>query len=118
VSAVAHAERVGAAVGAALDEFARPYATDKDGQWVEACQQVNPETMFPHEYLPNNAQEVLEAKAVCAGCYFKDDCKRRALATNEQFGVWGGTTPKERHALLRRARRAGTQPETLFEVAS
>jgi WhiB family redox-sensing transcriptional regulator len=37
-----------------------------------------------------------EAKAVCAGCPVRKICLDYALEAEEEFGVWGGTTPTER----------------------
>lgn len=42
-----------------------------------------------------------EAKAVCASCPVRRQCRESALERNEQWGVWGGMSGKER----RRARR-------------
>ncbi|MFO7701064.1 MAG: WhiB family transcriptional regulator, partial [Acidimicrobiia bacterium] len=41
------------------------------------------------------------ALAVCAACPVRVECLGHALATNERFGVWGGTTEKERRSLAR-----------------
>lgn len=46
------------------------------------------------------------AKQVCAGCGVRDACRRFALAANEPFGVWGGTTARERQLLRATSRRA------------
>ncbi|MEU9079272.1 WhiB family transcriptional regulator [Kitasatospora sp. NPDC004745] len=40
------------------------------------------------------------AKAVCARCPVRAECRRHALATRERYGVWGGLTEDERRALL------------------
>ncbi|TWF73251.1 WhiB family transcriptional regulator [Kitasatospora viridis] len=42
------------------------------------------------------------AKAVCAGCPVRTECRRYALAAREPYGVWGGLTEDERHRLLSR----------------
>ncbi len=39
------------------------------------------------------------AKAVCETCPVRVECLDWALATEEQFGVWGGLTADERRAL-------------------
>ncbi|MFJ6618044.1 WhiB family transcriptional regulator [Kitasatospora sp. NPDC091335] len=41
-----------------------------------------------------------EAKAVCAGCEVRVECRRHALATREPYGVRGGLTEDERRALF------------------
>ncbi|MEJ8645170.1 WhiB family transcriptional regulator [Streptomyces sp. MS1.HAVA.3] len=37
---------------------------------------------------------------MCAGCPVRRACLDHALRTREPFGVWGGLTEEERHALL------------------
>ncbi|MEU4115681.1 WhiB family transcriptional regulator [Kitasatospora sp. NPDC028055] len=45
------------------------------------------------------------AKAVCAGCPVRIECRRHALQTREPYGVWGGLTEDERQRLLARSPR-------------
>ncbi|MFD8708673.1 WhiB family transcriptional regulator [Kitasatospora sp. NPDC059648] len=40
------------------------------------------------------------AKAVCAGCAVRVECRRHALAVREPYGVRGGLTASERRALF------------------
>lgn len=42
------------------------------------------------------------AKAVCARCALRVDCLDYALETDQQDGVWGGTTPWERARIVKR----------------
>ena len=47
--------------------------------------------------------KVREAKAVCQTCLCQTDCLAYALDAGPVFeGVWGGSTEKERRALLKR----------------
>ena len=65
---------------------------------VEAlCAQADPDAFFPGKGGPTGA-----AKAVCLACPVRTECLAYALDRDERFGVWGGTSPGERHALLRR----------------
>ena len=50
---------------------------------------------------------VTEARAVCAGCPVQAECLSYAMDNEEQFGVWGGLTVRERRALRRWERVAG-----------
>jgi len=52
------------------------------------------------KFFPENREEEREALAVCGRCPVVDDCLAHALATNERFGVWGGTTERERRKLF------------------
>jgi WhiB family redox-sensing transcriptional regulator len=36
------------------------------------------------------------AKKVCAGCDVKMECLDYALEKREEYGLWGGLTPRER----------------------
>lgn len=62
--------------------------------------------VFEDEDRPKNAQRVQDCKAICAGCPFRDPCLSNELKAMRQgadtTGVVGGTTPKERRAMLRR----------------
>lgn len=48
--------------------------------------------------------EYLYAKRVCASCPVQADCLAWALAVPELHGCWGGTTPRDRESLRRKAR--------------
>lgn len=41
------------------------------------------------------------AKAVCESCPVREACLRYALETNQEAGVWGGTSEEERRKLRR-----------------
>jgi WhiB family redox-sensing transcriptional regulator len=43
-----------------------------------------------------------KAKAICRPCPVRTECLADALDNNNEFGVWGGMTERERRALLRR----------------
>lgn len=70
------------------------------------CSQVDPEIFFPDPEILGNAEEARrvsrEAKKVCAGCPYLAECFQWALDENEP-GVWGGTTERERNTFKRRS---------------
>lgn len=43
--------------------------------------------------------EVRRAKSVCEGCPVREDCLEWALDNDEQHGIWGGMTKRERDRL-------------------
>lgn len=45
------------------------------------------------------------ARLICAGCTVRTQCLEEALAAGEQDGIWGGLTPEERRAEVRRRNR-------------
>jgi WhiB family redox-sensing transcriptional regulator len=48
---------------------------------------------------------IAAAKAVCRACTVREECLEFAISTNQEYGVWGGTSEEERR-VLRRAWRA------------
>ncbi|WP_026321397.1 WhiB family transcriptional regulator [Salinispora fenicalii] len=59
------------------------------------CQSVDPETFFPAPNEPADA-----AVALCHTCDVQGACLAWALEVGDCYGVWGGTTPRERRAML------------------
>lgn len=59
------------------------------------CQNVDPETFFPAPSEPADAAIVL-----CRTCEVQGPCLAWALEVGDCHGVWGGTTPRERRAML------------------
>ncbi len=79
-----------------------------DGSWraEAACAGMGPELFFPlGELTEEAARQVVSARAVRARCPVRTACAEFALATNQEDGIWGGLTPRERRVLRRR--RAG-----------
>jgi hypothetical protein len=56
---------------------------------------VDPETFFP---APNEPSE--GAVTLCGTCPVQGPCLAWALQVGDCHGVWGGTTPRERRAML------------------
>lgn len=64
---------------------------------------------FPEvEMHPIDGAGTAYAKAVCELCPVRQECFDYAIANNEQLGVWGGTSERERRR-YRRARMRGNQ---------
>ncbi len=60
------------------------------------CAQTDPEAFFPEK-----GGSTREGKAVCRACPVAGECLEWALAHDVRFGIWGGTSPRDRAALLR-----------------
>lgn len=75
--------------------------TTRPPSWRDqaACRGVGPEVMFPSDGVG-----VIWAKRICAGCPVQAACLAYALAHREDHGVWGGTSERERRAMLRHRR--------------
>jgi WhiB family redox-sensing transcriptional regulator len=66
-----------------------------------ACRDTNPELFFPVGTTGAALIQIDQAKAVCDICPAKAPCLQFALATNQDSGIWGGTSEEERRALRR-----------------
>jgi WhiB family redox-sensing transcriptional regulator len=75
-----------------------------DTTWREraSCQAIRPDLFFPAGTTDLDLEEIEAAKAVCRDCPVQGPCLQFALETNQEAGIWGGTTEAER----RRVRRA------------
>lgn len=75
-----------------------------------ACRDTNPDLFFPVGTTGNAVDQIEAAKAVCRRCSVQAPCLEFALSTNQDSGVWGGTSEDERRMLrkawLARQRRA------------
>jgi WhiB family redox-sensing transcriptional regulator len=60
-----------------------------------ACRGLDPELFYAE-----GGAAVAKAKALCADCPVRQRCLEWAVR-REEFGVWGGTTARERAALRR-----------------
>ncbi len=60
-----------------------------------ACRRIYPQTFCP----PPNARAD-GAVALCGTCDVQGPCLAWALQAGDCHGVWGGTTPRERRAML------------------
>lgn len=81
----------------ALYAFAqRNYTFPWPGRWVSyaACGPADASL-----YFPRKGGSSAQAKRVCAGCPVRAECLDYALVTNQRYGVWGGTSERERRAL-------------------
>jgi WhiB family redox-sensing transcriptional regulator len=60
------------------------------------CHEADPEIFFPERGGSSKL-----ARAVCSKCEVKTKCLEYALNNKEQFGIWGGTSERERRKLRR-----------------
>ncbi|HEX2050958.1 MAG TPA: WhiB family transcriptional regulator [Actinomycetota bacterium] len=67
-----------------------------DWQTNARCAEVDPEIFFPERGGSSKA-----ARAVCNECTVRMQCLEYALNNKEQFGIWGGTSERERRKLRR-----------------
>ncbi len=83
-------------------------------EWQEhaACRDYDRELFFDsdNERGELRARREKAAKKICAACPVQTECLRFAESGPEVFGVWGGTTQRERNARRKRRRRMGAPP--------
>ena len=72
-----------------------------EGDWrqVAACRHTEPDLFFPVGTTGGATDQIESAKRVCDRCEAQKYCLEFALATNQESGVWGGTTEDERRKL-------------------
>lgn len=68
-----------------------PYLVDPDSDRV-----YESHTDMWVENYTNRGVSQKEAEAMCAGCHVLEKCAAYAMYNGEPYGVWGGTTPKQR----------------------
>ena len=71
--------------------------------WREnsACRDTDPDLFFPVGTTGPAIEQIENAKAVCRVCDVQKNCLDYALTTNQDSGIWGGTSEEERRALRR-----------------
>ncbi|MCB1015012.1 MAG: WhiB family transcriptional regulator [Acidimicrobiales bacterium] len=83
---------------------------NEDWRADAACRDTDPDLFFPVGTTGPAIDQIASAKAVCGECDAQSECLEFALATNQDSGVWGGTSEEERRKLrkawLARRRRA------------
>jgi len=72
-----------------------------DGEWrdLAACRHTEPDLFFPIGTTGPAVDQIEAAKRVCRSCDALEPCLDFALATNQESGVWGGTSEEERRKL-------------------
>ena len=66
-----------------------------------ACRDTDPDLFFPVGTTGPAIEQIANAKAVCQACDAQTACLEYALVTNQDSGIWGGTSEEERRALRR-----------------
>ena len=67
-----------------------------------ACRGHDTDLFFPPGETGEATEQIEEAKAICATCPVRKACLEYALATRQEYGIWGGMTEAERRSLRRR----------------
>lgn len=77
-----------------------------DPLWHEraACRGDSVELFFSEE-----SADIRAALRLCRSCPVRQPCYEAAMTNREYFGVWGGTTERERRRVFRAERQARRQ---------
>lgn len=96
----------------------------KDEDWRDEARCFgieDPEIFFPVRDKDTYKDVALEAKAVCFGpngktpCAVREHCLWYAIENDEQHGIWGGLSHRERNALVRKWQKKYKNQMTLKE---
>lgn len=73
---------------------------EKNWRLEARCRDYDPDIFYTETEIGER-----RAKQICRECVVIVPCLEEALERPEKFGVWGGTTEKERRSILRRQRK-------------
>ena len=75
-----------------------------DYRWRAAaiCRDTDPDLFFPVGTTGYALVQIDRAKQVCGECPVCEECLHYALETNQDSGIWGGTSEEERRQIRRR----------------
>jgi len=65
------------------------------------CRDTDPELFFPIGTTGQALLQISRAKSVCDECPVSVDCLEFAIETNQDTGIWGGTSEDERRQIRR-----------------
>jgi WhiB family redox-sensing transcriptional regulator len=65
------------------------------------CRDTDPDLFFPIGTTGLALTQIARAKEVCGECPAQSDCLEYALETNQDSGIWGGTSEEERRHIRR-----------------
>ncbi|MGW1680097.1 WhiB family transcriptional regulator [Saccharopolyspora sp. NPDC002376] len=81
----------------------------------------DPDTYFRASSTGKDSELVQrgDARALCTDCSVRNECLEVALLSESDagfcWGVWGGTSARDRRRALKRARRQGVEPADILD---
>lgn len=77
---------------------AQPWNPDSNWQSEGSCHDHDPELWFPKEDPDGRggSTSYTEARKICRNCPVFQQCLDHAVNNHEGYGIWAGTTPKQR----------------------
>lgn len=79
--------------------------SEQPDEWraESACRDTSPDLFFPVGTTGPALEQIAAAKQVCETCEVREPCLEYAINTNQDSGIWGGTSEEERRIMRRRA---------------
>jgi len=73
------------------------------------CEQV-PHIFYPEDqpHYAVRAYEIREAKAICGTCPVMKECFTFGVVSQQQYGIWGGTSAEDRKDIRSKRRKYKT----------
>jgi WhiB family redox-sensing transcriptional regulator len=65
------------------------------------CRGKETGSFFPDPTVSNMNEQIRKLKSLCAACPVRIDCLSTAIKHNEEFGVWGGYSTRERKKIIK-----------------
>jgi len=87
---------------------------------IGACRTADPDLFFDEEIEKRDLAPP-EIMAYCGHCFIKETCLDWAIDSKQKSGMWGGTTPRQREKLVKKATRVscpGCASQDIFEMPS
>lgn len=89
----------------ALEVETETETEEDDWRDLASCRDTDPDLFFPVGTTGPAIEQIATAKLVCGECLVQAECLEYAISTNQDSGIWGGTSEEERRQ-MRRARQA------------
>ena len=82
-----------------MEQQINAFAEEEDRPWAAQaeCRGEDPTLFFPG---PDDESE--PALAICQRCPVTEECLAYAIEARERYGIWGGTTERQRRRIMRR----------------
>ena len=84
-----------------LDDLGRP-----KWQVDAACRGMMADPENKDLFYPERGSSTKEPKKICASCPVKKECLDYGLMKGEKFGIWGGTSERERRKIRKERTKA------------
>jgi WhiB family transcriptional regulator, redox-sensing transcriptional regulator len=73
------------------------------------CATLEDQDYFFPDGRIDETERLSELKALCASCIHRKECLEYAISNEIPYGIWGGSTPREREEVIRPLRITNNQ---------